>query len=88
MTRSTGFTVHTRQALQVFGDPTPTVPRGMALLPGAPATLADEIFRSAMIPRPRRRGLRPTWTAVAAAGIIGTVAGVLIAVLSSPVVVG
>jgi hypothetical protein len=69
MTRSTNFTAATFDALALFGDPTPTVPRGLTLA------------------RPARRwSLRPTWIAVAVAGIVGTFGGVLIAVLSGPVV--
>jgi hypothetical protein len=71
MTRSTNFKPDTYDMLSVFERPgdIPTMPRGLPVLR----------------PTVSRRALRPTWIAVALAGIVGTFGGVLIAVLSGPV---
>jgi hypothetical protein len=86
VTRSTNFNRATFDALALFSDGAPpTVPRGLPLL--EPPT--DNAWLTTEPLRPRRRfriRLRPTWVAVAAAGIVGTVSGALIAVLSGPVV--
>jgi hypothetical protein len=72
MTRSINFKPDTYDMLRVFEHPgdIPTTPRGLPVV-------------RPMVPR---RTLRPTWIAVAVAGIVGTFGGVLIAVLSGPVV--
>ena len=75
--RSTNFTAHTWDALAVFGEAPPTIPRGIPL--------ADQLLSSGGR-KPRRFSLRPTWLAVAMAGIVGTIAGAGITVLSAPVV--
>lgn len=54
----------------------------LALFDKPPARGVAPIRRA----RRRRLSLRPTWIAVAMSGIVGTVSGVLIAVLSGPVV--
>lgn len=79
----------------MFGDPTPTVPRGLRIDPWAISQL-DTVLAQFKPPTDtawlktessrRRLTLRPTWLAVASAGIVGTISGALIAVLSGPVV--
>lgn len=88
MTRSTKFNAHTYAALSVFERPgdIPTIPRGLTLVP--PPGPLHQWFSGQFRPAVPRRSLRPTWLAVVAAGVVGTLAGVLIAVLSAPVVGG
>lgn len=49
-------------------------------------SIFDQAPTRGPVRRARRTRLRPTWVAVASAGIVGTIGGVLIAVLSGPVI--